>query len=219
MIESDTTFLFRPDPKYVTDTVKQLPFENLVKKGKELYMIVGIKVSHKATVTHGDDDKKGGAGKAGAPIGTTGVAVEGHGEHSSTSTMDDENVINRDFVYAYRLQACVKQRGGYQLRPQFVEQSSHGEAGKLYGLPEPKSKIKTEPSSNDDVFGLALANVKEDKVDGGYESVQQLGDSTDKVRGVILKVRAKVPMSIYTTAAMGVIVYAMIAAYIFTSRS
>jgi hypothetical protein len=85
-----------------------------------MYMIVGIKVSHEATVTHQTTNIKGLEGKVDVPVDLNGDGVGGRVEVQKESGMwDHQDKLEHDFVYAYRLKKCVRQGKGYKLREKF----------------------------------------------------------------------------------------------------
>lgn len=123
-IIKDTTYQFVPDrdSKYLNATINQ-PDEKVqstVRKGKVVYMIVGIKVSHKATVSHGTKDGKGFEGKWDVPIDPSGNQVGGKMKISKEAQMsDNQEDLEHDFVYAYRLKKCVRRGNRYTMQEKF----------------------------------------------------------------------------------------------------
>lgn len=141
-IVNDTTYYFHPDEEYLDATFNQpnRRVQNAVRKGKTMYMIVGIKVAHKANVTHAVDNSGGFDGDLSVPIDSTGNQVGGNAEFKKEAHMTDEKKdIEHDFVYAYRRRKCVRRRGeGYSFVGGYVK-AAHG----LY------SADSTSPASPD----------------------------------------------------------------------
>jgi len=120
-IIKDTTYQFVPDrdSKYLDATINQpdRKVQAAVRKGKIVYMIVGLKVSHKATVIHRTNDSKGFEGTTEVPVDSNGNQVGGKMKSAKESQMrDNQENLEHDFVYAYRLKKCVRIGKGYIIR-------------------------------------------------------------------------------------------------------
>lgn len=128
-IPKDTTYSFVPDrSNYLNETINQEGqplLQSAIRKGTNMYMIVGLKVAHGATVIHQRDDKKAFAAKGNIPLDAYGDQVGGGGGSDKEAYMWDTQKLEYDFVYAYRLKKCVRLGNSYTLRKDFVKAEKH----------------------------------------------------------------------------------------------
>jgi hypothetical protein len=124
-IPKDTTYSIVPDrSNYLDETIKQEGqplLQSAIKKRKNMYMIVGLKVAHGATVTHQKDDQKGFTAKGNIPVNPSGDQVGGGIGSDKEAYMWDTQKLKYDFVYAYRLKKCVRLGNSYALQKDFVK--------------------------------------------------------------------------------------------------
>jgi len=113
-----TTHTFSPDPKYVNDTMalSEHDLRAAIQKRKKMFMIIGLKVAHKAIVYHKWDSKKGIGGKGGGPVGGT-IELDIDADVTKNSFMKDKENIDHDFVFEYQLKACIPSDDLYKLHP------------------------------------------------------------------------------------------------------
>jgi hypothetical protein len=200
-IHGTTTFTFSPDKTYMDKTTADL--QNIIRKKKKVYMVVGLKVADKATIYHRWNAKKGGGVKAGGAPNAF-VQLDIDGKITGSSYMDDKEEVDFPFVYAYQLRACIKDRDAYNVSTGYVRRD-----GNLFSLSSPSSGDKSVPSQQAATFELARSNENEQDVQ--YESVADFTDDDGTFRGVFLKYSP--PTSLHISAVMGVALYAVLIAY------
>jgi len=81
-----------------------------------MYMIVGIKVSHRATVTHAIENKNGISGEASVLVNLAGKVDGKMKVQREVNMWDHQEELEYDFVYAYRLKKCARHGRGYRLQ-------------------------------------------------------------------------------------------------------
>ena len=204
-IHRTTTTSFSPDQGYVDATLAKLTSSILtsLRKKKKFYIVVGLKVAHKATVYHMWNGRK----SLGGSLGTSPIAVDANVSLKGGSIhMWDKEEIDFRFIYAYQLRACVNDgHAAYKLRP-IAERRD----GNLYDLSS-KSR-KTAPSETVFKFELARANENQDAPDIFCDFVGDFRDAGEAFQGVLLK--PNVPVSYYVAAVMGVCMYAWLLSYL-----
>jgi hypothetical protein len=114
---------FEPDGSpYFNETMKQQELQSAIHRRKVMYMVVGVRVAHGATVTLAKVKDKGF--KAAADVSVTPGGNQLGGSVASTNYYETAShyVQERDFVWAFRLKKCVPPlvRGVYTLDPIFV---------------------------------------------------------------------------------------------------
>ena len=140
---------FDPSADYVHKSVLQpAVLGYLAKNGyrKSLYMIVGIRTGHDATIEHGKSSKVGGnvnISISGAPIGVP-VDVGANATISRDNKVQEHLSIPNEFVFAYRLREVR-----YFKNKQSVVTTLHTKQADLHDLNAPKvaPKIKEATQS------------------------------------------------------------------------
>ena len=172
-------------------------------------MIIGLQIADSAIVYHLRDTTKGGGGKGGAPIASTGVEVGAELDVLKGSQMLDEKHIEAPFVFAYRIRACIRDNDAYILgsRPTLP---AHG-APKLYKTDDPVSMQKTS-LAEDLQFKLSRIDGNEEMIEGQYHVSQSMESNHFMERMIVLQESR--PKWLYYTSAVGVLVYALFIHYL-----
>ena len=115
--EGMTTVTFRPSAEYVSNSVMQPAVKEHLKKHRpSLYMIVGVRVCHGATVTYAWNEGTQGDLDVG-PVGLEALGIPVDFNASITRKKNEDGsqslTINQDFVVAYRLRKCRYSRPAY----------------------------------------------------------------------------------------------------------
>jgi len=141
--------LFDPSLDYVQKSVLQPDVLAYLAKNnyrKAVYMIVGIRIGHDATISHGKNTKVGGNINATVPGAVIGVPLEigANAKASRDNKTHQQESIPNDFVFAYRLREVR-----YSKKAQSATSSLYTKAAELHdaNAPRPPSQIqKTAPS-------------------------------------------------------------------------
>ena len=122
-VQKFTATTFKPSADYVDRSVLQESVVNhLQSKKSPLYMIVGVRIAHGATVsyTHSRGRNAGvNAGPFGLAGGGSPVDANIRVSHNTSRTLSQTLTIEKDFVFAYRLRKCNYSRSTQTLRPTF----------------------------------------------------------------------------------------------------
>jgi hypothetical protein len=189
--------------------MKDPRLESSIRKRKDMYMIIGLQVADSAIVYHLLDNTKGGGGKGGAPIASTGVEVTAEMDVLKESQMSDEVHIEKPFVFAYRIKACIRENDAYRLRsrPKLPAQG----APKLYKTDDPTSIQKTS-LADDPQFKLSRIDGNEDMIEGQYQVSKSMESNHFMERIIVLQ--ESHPKWLYYTPAIGILVYALLIHYL-----
>jgi hypothetical protein len=202
-IDHYTTYQFEPSPEYVNAAMKDSQLESSIRKRKDMYMIVGLQVAKSAIVYHALDNTKNGGVEGGAPIAATGIEIDAHVDVTKKSQMSDKVHIEKPFVFAYRIRACIHKNGAYRLRSG-PKVPAHG-APRLYDTDD-RASIQMTSFVDDPQFKLSRIDGNEDMIAGQYHVSESMNDGNPTERMIVLQESR--PKWLYYAPAIGILVYA-----------
>jgi len=121
--EAMTTTRFDPPADYVSKSVMRDTVQTFLRSNrKSLYMIVGVRIFHGATITILRGKGMGGGPTVG-PLGLSAIGspvdVNLDFQMSSDKSTTEKTLIDHDFVVAYRLRQCRYARDSGTIKPYY----------------------------------------------------------------------------------------------------